>query len=77
MFLVQMYENCLKKFFKHPNVEVLGYLARAYFRQCYGSGPLSSGYEFAWGNSGTDLNGGNSGYGFEWGNSGYGIEWGK
>jgi len=29
---IQMYENCLKKFFKHPNVEVLGYLARAYFR---------------------------------------------
>ena len=47
-----MYENCLKKFFKHPNVEVLGYLARAYFRQCYGSGPLSSGYGFAWGISG-------------------------
>merc|ERR1719445_1200734 len=29
---IQMYENCLKKFFKHPNVEVLQYLARAYFR---------------------------------------------
>ena len=28
----QMYENCLKKFYKHPNVEVLQYLARAYFR---------------------------------------------
>ena len=27
-----MYENCLKKFYKHPNVEVLQYLARAYFR---------------------------------------------
>ena len=27
-----MYENCLKKFFKHPNVEVLQYLARAYFK---------------------------------------------
>jgi len=29
---IQMYENCLKKFFKAPNVEVLQYLARAYFR---------------------------------------------
>merc|ERR1712013_681426 len=29
---IQMYENCLKKFYKHPNVEVLQYLARAYFR---------------------------------------------
>ena len=29
---IQMYENCLKKFFKHPNVEVLQYLARAYFK---------------------------------------------
>ena len=29
---IQMYENCLKKFFKYPNVEVLQYLARAYFR---------------------------------------------
>ena len=29
---IQMYENCLKKFFKHPNVEVLQYLARAYYR---------------------------------------------
>ena len=27
-----MYENCLKKFFKHPNVQVLQYLARAYFK---------------------------------------------
>ena len=26
------YENCLRKFFKHHNVEVLLYLARAYFR---------------------------------------------
>ncbi|UJR10596.1 hypothetical protein I4U23_014793 [Adineta vaga] len=26
---VQMYENCLKKFYKHNNVEVLTYLARA------------------------------------------------
>ena len=25
-----MYENCLKKFYKHSNVEVLLYLARAY-----------------------------------------------
>ena len=32
MFASQMYENCLKKFYKHPNVEVLQYLARAYFR---------------------------------------------
>merc|ERR1719376_784468 len=29
---IQMYENCLKKFYKPPNVEVLQYLARAYFR---------------------------------------------
>lgn len=27
-----MYENCLKKFFKHHNVEVMQYLARAYLR---------------------------------------------
>ncbi|KPP59315.1 RNA polymerase-associated protein CTR9-like [Scleropages formosus] len=29
---VQMYENCLKKFFKHQNTEVLLYLARALFK---------------------------------------------
>jgi len=29
---IQMYENCLKKFFKFPQVEVLQYLARAYYR---------------------------------------------
>lgn len=29
---VQMYENCLKKFFKHHDPEVLTYLARAYFK---------------------------------------------
>lgn len=29
---IQMYENCLKKFYKHNNVEVMQYLARAYFR---------------------------------------------
>ncbi|XP_015748748.1 PREDICTED: RNA polymerase-associated protein CTR9 homolog [Acropora digitifera] len=29
---IQMYENCLRKFFKHHNVEVLLYLARAYFK---------------------------------------------
>ncbi|XP_067654573.1 RNA polymerase-associated protein CTR9 homolog isoform X2 [Haliotis asinina] len=29
---VQMYENALKKFFKHHNVEVMVYLARAYFK---------------------------------------------
>lgn len=29
---IQMYENCLKKFFRHHNVEVMQYLARAYFR---------------------------------------------
>jgi len=29
---IQMYENCQKKFFKHNNVEVLLYLARAYFK---------------------------------------------
>ncbi|XP_028412693.1 RNA polymerase-associated protein CTR9 homolog [Dendronephthya gigantea] len=28
---IQMYENCLKKFFRHHNVEVLLYLARAYY----------------------------------------------
>ncbi|XP_071957066.1 RNA polymerase-associated protein CTR9 homolog [Antedon mediterranea] len=29
---IQMYENCIKKFYKHHNVEVLLYLARAYFK---------------------------------------------
>lgn len=29
---IQMYENCLKKFYRHNNVEVMQYLARAYFR---------------------------------------------
>ncbi|KAI8783785.1 RNA polymerase-associated protein CTR9 [Biomphalaria glabrata] len=29
---VQMYENCLKKFFKCHNMEVMMYLARAYFK---------------------------------------------
>ncbi|KAI1309430.1 RNA polymerase-associated protein CTR9 -like protein [Halotydeus destructor] len=29
---VQMYENCLKKFYKNNNIEILQYLARAYFR---------------------------------------------
>ncbi|XP_068143351.1 RNA polymerase-associated protein CTR9 homolog [Drosophila tropicalis] len=29
---IQMYENCMKKFFKHNNVEVMQYLARAYLR---------------------------------------------
>uniref|UniRef100_H3BG48 RNA polymerase-associated protein CTR9 homolog n=1 Tax=Latimeria chalumnae TaxID=7897 RepID=H3BG48_LATCH len=29
---VQMYENCLKKFYKHQNMEVLLYLARALFK---------------------------------------------
>ncbi|CAG5134684.1 unnamed protein product [Candidula unifasciata] len=29
---VQMYENCLKKFFKNHNMEVMVYLARAYFK---------------------------------------------
>lgn len=29
---IQMYENCLKKFYLHNNVEVMQYLARAYFR---------------------------------------------
>ncbi|VDP07315.1 unnamed protein product [Soboliphyme baturini] len=29
---IQMYENCLKKFYKHTNVEVLLYLAQAYFK---------------------------------------------
>ncbi|CAL1547876.1 unnamed protein product [Lymnaea stagnalis] len=29
---VQMYENCLKKFFKSHNIEVMMYLARAYFK---------------------------------------------
>ena len=27
-----MYENCIRKFFRQPNVEILQYLARAYFR---------------------------------------------
>ncbi|KAL0276258.1 UNVERIFIED_CONTAM: hypothetical protein PYX00_003864 [Menopon gallinae] len=29
---IQMYENCLRKFYKYPHVEVLQYLARAYFK---------------------------------------------
>ena len=29
---VQMYENCVRKFFRHPHVEILQYLARAHFR---------------------------------------------
>ncbi|KAJ9588645.1 hypothetical protein L9F63_018058, partial [Diploptera punctata] len=29
---IQMYENCLRKFYKHHHVEVLQYLARAYFK---------------------------------------------
>lgn len=29
---IQMYENCMKKFYKHNNVEVMQYLARAYLR---------------------------------------------
>lgn len=29
---IQMYENCLRKFYKYHNVEVLQYLARAYFK---------------------------------------------
>ncbi|XP_071509624.1 RNA polymerase-associated protein CTR9 homolog [Diadema antillarum] len=29
---IQMYENCIKKFFKYHNTEVLSYLARAYFK---------------------------------------------
>lgn len=29
---IQMYENCMKKFFKYHNVEIMQYLARAYFR---------------------------------------------
>nr|XP_054761257.1 LOW QUALITY PROTEIN: RNA polymerase-associated protein CTR9 homolog [Lytechinus pictus] len=29
---IQMYENCIKKFFKYHNTTVLSYLARAYFK---------------------------------------------
>ena len=29
---IQMYENCLKKFHKYSNIEILMYLARAYFK---------------------------------------------
>jgi RNA polymerase-associated protein CTR9 len=29
---IQMYENCMKKFYKYHNVEIMQYLARAYFR---------------------------------------------
>jgi len=32
VFYFLQYENCLRKFFKHHNVEVLLYLARAYFK---------------------------------------------
>ncbi len=36
---IQMYENCLKRFYAHTNVDILLYMARAYFkwgklRQC-------------------------------------------
>ena len=31
-FFFSQYENCQKKFFKYPNVEVLSYLARAYYK---------------------------------------------
>lgn len=30
MAAIQMYENCLKKFYKYHNVDILLYLARAY-----------------------------------------------
>lgn len=29
---IQMYENCMKKFYRYNNVDVMQYLARAYFR---------------------------------------------
>ncbi|OXU31345.1 hypothetical protein TSAR_012690 [Trichomalopsis sarcophagae] len=29
---IQMYENCLRKFYKYHHVEILGYLARAYLK---------------------------------------------
>ncbi|CAL4139063.1 unnamed protein product, partial [Meganyctiphanes norvegica] len=29
---IQMYENCQKKFYKNPNIEMLSYLARAYYK---------------------------------------------
>lgn len=29
---VQMYENCLKKFYSHPNTEIMLYISRAYFK---------------------------------------------
>jgi RNA polymerase-associated protein CTR9 len=29
---IQMYENCIRKFFRHPHVEILQYLSRAHFR---------------------------------------------
>ena len=29
---IQMYENCLRKFYKHYNTEVMLYLARAYYK---------------------------------------------
>lgn len=29
---IQMYENCMKKFYKHHNVEVMQYLSRAYLK---------------------------------------------
>lgn len=32
MSAIQMYENCMKKFYQYNNVEVMQYLARAYFR---------------------------------------------
>ena len=32
MILVFQYENCLKKFFKYHNTDVMVYLARAYYK---------------------------------------------
>ncbi|OAF71724.1 RNA polymerase-associated protein CTR9 [Intoshia linei] len=32
MAAIQMYENCLAKFYKYPNIEILMYLARSYMR---------------------------------------------
>ena len=38
---IQMYENCLKKFFKHHNTEILMYIARAHYK-CASTVPNST-----------------------------------
>lgn len=32
MSAVQMYENCIKKFYQYPPIDILQYLARAHYK---------------------------------------------